>query len=190
MIDSTPLGLPQTARARRLCFSVALLLLSTHAWSASPSLKPFLEANCIDCHDSETHKGGLNFDELAYQPTQRGNALTWEHVFDRVSKGEMPPAKKAQPKPEERASFLAEMSKELRAASLARQATEGRGPVRRMTRAEYEATVNDLLHIHTDLRSLFPEDAVTSGFDKVGEGLGQAPIPPGKETSPALVMLP
>jgi hypothetical protein len=36
---------------------------------------------------------------------------------------------------------------------------------------EYATTVNDLLHIHTDLRSLFADDAVTAGFDKVGEGL-------------------
>ena len=41
------------------------------AWSAPPLMKPFLDSNCIDCHDSETHKGGLNLDELAYQPTHR-----------------------------------------------------------------------------------------------------------------------
>lgn len=148
-----------------------LLLLVAPAWSAPQLMKSFVQTNCIDCHDSETHKGGLNLDDLAYEPTQRNNALIWEHVFDRVSKGEMPPAKKAQPKPEDRAAFVAELSKELRAASLTRQAKDGRGPVRRLTRAEYERTVNDLLYIHTDLQSLFPEDAVTAGFDKVGEGL-------------------
>jgi len=43
--------------------------------------------------------------------------------------------------------------------------------VRRLTRTEYENTVTDLLHIKCDLKGLFPEDAVTAGFDKVGEGL-------------------
>lgn len=151
--------------------TASLLLLSTSAWSAPERVKPFLQANCIDCHDSETKKAGLNLDELAYEPSKRSNAVTWEHIFDRVDKGEMPPPKKTQPEPAARKAFLAELSKELRTASLAHQATEGRGPVRRLTREEYETTVCDLLHIHTDLSSLFPEDAVTSGFDKVGDGL-------------------
>lgn len=151
--------------------SLVLLLLALPAWSAPPLMKPFLDSNCMDCHDSETHKGGLNLDGLAYEPTQRGNALTWERVFDRVAKGEMPPKNKRQPVAAEKAAWLAELSQSLRTASLAVQQKEGRGPVRRLTRVEYETTVNDLLHIRTDLQSLFPEDAVTAGFDKVGEGL-------------------
>ena len=156
---------------RTLVHTLFIMMLTTPAWSAPQLMKPFLDANCIDCHDSETHKGGLNLDGLEYDPAKHDNALTWEHVFDRVNKGEMPPKKKAQPKPEERGAFVAELSKDLRTASLARQAKDGRGPVRRLTRVEYETTVNDLLHIHTDLQSLFPEDAVTAGFDKVGDGL-------------------
>jgi len=148
-----------------------LLLLAAPVWSAQPLTKPFLDANCIDCHDSDTHKGGLNLDELAYEPTKHANALTWEHVFDRVSKGEMPPKNKRQPDAKEKAAWLAELSQGLHTASLAGQQKEGRGPVRRMTRTEYETTVCDLLHIKCDLKGLFPDDAVTAGFDKVGEGL-------------------
>ena len=147
------------------------LLLSAPAWSAPALLTPFLQSHCTDCHDGETHKGGLNLDDLAYQPEQHANALTWERVFDRVAKGEMPPKNKRQPVAADKSALLAELGKELRTASLARQAQEGRGPVRRLTRAEYETTVNDLLHLRTDLQSLFPDDAVTAGFDKVGEGL-------------------
>lgn len=153
----------------------ALLLLSSllpaSAWSANHEFKPFLETTCFDCHDRETHKGGLDLEGLAYDPGKRANALTWERVFDRVSKGEMPPKKKAQPPAEERAAWLAELGQSLRAASLDGQRREGRGPVRRLTRTEYENTVCDLLHIKCELKSVFPEDAVTAGFDKVGEGL-------------------
>ena len=151
--------------------SLALLLLPASAWSAPQLLKPFVEANCVNCHDSDTHKGGLNLDELPYQPQERLNARTWEHVFDRVAKGEMPPKNKRQPAPADKAAWLAELSHSLRTASIAVQQKEGRGPVRRMTRTEYENTVNDLLHIRCDLKGLFPDDAVTAGFDKVGEGL-------------------
>ena len=151
--------------------SLVLLLLAAPAWSAPPLTKPFLDANCIDCHDSETHKGGLNLDDLAFDPTKHANALTWELIHDRVAAGEMPPKNKRQPEAKEKSAWLAELSQGLRTASLAVQKKEGRGQVRRLTRAEYEATVNDLLHTHLGLRSLFPDDAEKGGFDKVGEGL-------------------
>jgi Protein of unknown function (DUF1592)/Protein of unknown function (DUF1588)/Protein of unknown function (DUF1587)/Protein of unknown function (DUF1585)/Protein of unknown function (DUF1595)/Planctomycete cytochrome C len=151
---------------------VLLLLLCLPAWSADTELlKPFLKSHCIDCHNSETHEGGLNLQELAFQPTQRVNAMTWEKLFDRVTKGEMPPKSESQPPAEKKVAFLSELAQQLRAASLSTQQKEGRGPVRRLTRTEYENTVNDLLHIKCDLKGLFPEDAVTAGFDKVGEGL-------------------
>jgi hypothetical protein len=155
----------------RFPFVAITLLLSTPAWTAADVLRPFLESNCVSCHDSETHKGGLNLDDLAYQPTQRSNAITWERVFDRVARGEMPPKNKRQPAPGEKTAWLANLAQGLRSTSLHLQQKEGRGPVRRLTRIEYENTVCDLLHIKCDLRNLFPEDAVSAGFDKVGEGL-------------------
>jgi len=81
-------------------------------------MKSFLDSNCIDCHDSETQKGGLNLSELTFDPTQHANALTWEHVFDRVAKGEMPPKNKRQPDAAETATWLAELAQPLKAASL------------------------------------------------------------------------
>ncbi|MBA4019497.1 MAG: hypothetical protein C0483_20215 [Pirellula sp.] len=151
--------------------SVILLFLFVPAWSATEFKKPFLQSNCIDCHNSETREGGLNLDELAFEPTRRDNATTWEHVFDRVAKGEMPPKNEPRPAAEEKAAFLRELAHRLRTASLSEQQKEGRGPVRRLTRTEYENTVADLLHIKCDLKGFFPEDGVTAGFDKVGEGL-------------------
>ena len=155
---------------RRL-LTLPLLLLTAPAWADPQLMTPFLEGNCLDCHDRETKKGGLNLEDLAFNPAKRANAVTWEHVFDRVAKGEMPPKKKRQPDAKEKAAWLAELAHHLRTTSLATQKTEGRGPVRRLTRTEYENTVNDLLHIKCDLKGLFPDDAVTAGFDKVGEGL-------------------
>lgn len=150
---------------------LAVVLAGGAASVAQAGLREFAKAHCFDCHDGATHEAGLDLETLDVSLATKKNALNWEAVFDRVTKGEMPPKNHAQPSAEDRAAFLSELGKELRAASLARQAKEGRGPVRRLTRAEYEATVNDLLHLHTDLLSLFPEDAVTAGFDKVGEGL-------------------
>lgn len=148
-----------------------IAMLASPLWSAPPLMKSFLESNCIDCHDGETKKGGLNLEKLAFEPTKHANALTWELIHDRVASGEMPPKNKQQPEAKEKAAWIAALAQSLKSASLAVQQKEGRGPVRRLTKSEYETTVNDLLHIHTDLSAFFPDDAVTDGFDKVGEGL-------------------
>lgn len=155
--------------AYRISYSLISLVFSSLAVFAG--VREFAETYCFDCHDGATHKAGLDLEKLDFSLSERKNALIWESVFDRVSRGEMPPKKKEQPGVAERSAFLEEVAHRLRAASLERQRLEGRGPVRRLTRTEYETTVNDLLHIHTDLRSFFPDDAITSGFDKVGEGL-------------------
>lgn len=79
--------------------ALASWMLCVPAWSQPSLMKPFLEANCIDCHDSETTKGGLNLEKLAYEPTQHANAVTWELIHDRVASGEMPPKKKSHSPP-------------------------------------------------------------------------------------------
>jgi hypothetical protein len=139
--------------------------------SARADLVGFTTKYCLECHDGLTKKAGLDLEALDPVFDAKESAHTWERVHDLVAAGEMPPKKKDQPSAEERSAFLADLAGDLRSASLARQEREGRGPVRRLTRVEYETTVNDLLHIHADLSSVFPDDAVTAGFDKVGEGL-------------------
>src|SRR5258708_831534 len=61
------------------------------------AVKPFLERQCLDCHSTEMKKGGLDLESLAplfATPEQRAR---WTLVFDRIERGEMPPAKKARP---------------------------------------------------------------------------------------------
>jgi hypothetical protein len=151
------------------CVGVAACMAGVE--SAFAGVQEFATAHCCDCHDSTTHKAGLDLEKLELNLSERSGALTWELIYDRVANGEMPPKKSAQPSAIERSKFLANLGGQLRAASRAHQQTAGRAPVRRLTRSEYETTVRDLLHIHTDLSSFFPDDAVTAGFEKVGAGL-------------------
>jgi hypothetical protein len=139
--------------------------------SAFCGVREFAEEHCLECHDTATHKAGLDLETQVFRPGERVSELVWEAVFDRVARGEMPPQKKEQPAVKDREAFLEELGRGLHEASQERQAREGRGPVRRLTRLEYETTVNDLLHICSELGPMFPEDAVTAGFDKVGAGL-------------------
>src|SRR6059058_4869904 len=53
----------------------------------------------------------------------------------------------------------------------ARNATQGRVPIRRLNRAEYENTVRDLLGVDLDLKELLPPDPAVNGFDNGAEAL-------------------
>jgi hypothetical protein len=50
-------------------------------------VKPFLEAHCLDCHDADAKKGGLDLSTLRYDLTDRELRRTWVLVFDRNNTG-------------------------------------------------------------------------------------------------------
>jgi hypothetical protein len=158
----------------RLALAAGLPLLSSLSGIAAPVpplARAFLEEYCTDCHDRSTHKAGLNLEDLPFELQTPSNAALWESVFDKLAHGEMPPKKADQPSPSQREPFQHWLSEVLSRASSERQALQGRVPLRRLTRSEYENTVRDLLRVETDLQDLFPEDATTAGFHKVGQGL-------------------
>jgi len=61
---------------------------------ADATLRPFLETHCIECHDGEDKKGGLDLASLREIHADPKTSAQWIKVFDRVLAGEMPPPKK------------------------------------------------------------------------------------------------
>ncbi|NDA65922.1 MAG: hypothetical protein EBY09_04655 [Verrucomicrobia bacterium] len=121
----------------------AAMLASGFAAVAAPA--EFFGRHCIDCHDAETKKGGLDLTALALKVGDSANFATWVKVHDRVANGEMPPKKKARPPAEATCALLGELDAQLTAADTARITKEGRVRMRRMTRVEFENTLADLL---------------------------------------------
>ena len=170
-----PAFLPRLLRTAALVTVAAVLLPSTSRAAekeTSPlaALTPFLSANCYDCHDDTTDKGGLNLLDLEFAPDQHANFTVWERVFDRVRTGEMPPKKEPRPEAEPMAAFLENLKAPLLAADRQDKAERGRVQVRRLTRREYEHTLHDLLGVDMPLQELLPEDPVTYGFETVSAG--------------------
>lgn len=127
-----------------------LLPLSVTAESIQGQAKPsqsaaFLDRYCAECHDSDTHKGGLNLEKLPFDLRGRTNQNAWENIFERVQNGSMPPSKADQPLAKERQLMLTALQPPLREASLERQKTEGRVILRRLSRSQYEDTLRDIL---------------------------------------------
>jgi mono/diheme cytochrome c family protein len=68
------------------------------AWAALPRPLPaFLDQHCIECHDADVKKGGLDLDALKFDLSNADAFQSWRKVFERVRDGEMPPKKKPQP---------------------------------------------------------------------------------------------
>src|ERR1043166_5386730 len=104
----------------------ALLSAVSLARPAASDSQPFLQKYCLECHDAETKKGGLDLTALKWNPANLTNFNTWVLVHDRVGGGEMPPKKKPRPEPADLETFIESLRASLTAADQTRVASEGR----------------------------------------------------------------
>ena len=132
----------------------------------------FIEKHCVECHDPETAKGGLDLTKLKLDPADPKNFAAWVKVHDRVRDREMPPDKKRKPAADEVEAFLKSLADPLVAADQVREEREGRSIWRRLNRYEYENSLRDLLGAPwLQVREILPEDGEAHRFNKAGEAL-------------------
>ena len=159
-----------TSAYRILAF---LLPFSANAETVKIQTKPaptaaFLDRYCAECHDSDTHKGGLNIEKLSPDLSQSKNQQAWENIFERVQNGSMPPPKGTQPPAKDRQQILSSLETPLGQASLSRQKTQGRVVLRRLSRSQYEDTLRDILNLPAlEVKQLLPEESPIAGFDNI-----------------------
>lgn len=136
---------------------------------------PFLRKNCLECHgeDHAQNDNELSILSLLDAKAIDGERPLWRKVRERVRYGEMPPAEaRVFPTKEDRESFVAWAK---RASGSALQ-DPGRVVVRRLNRAEYDYTVQDLLGVKPRAQDELPADDVGYGFDRIGSVLSLPPL--------------
>ncbi|MBM3723850.1 MAG: DUF1592 domain-containing protein [Acidobacteria bacterium] len=151
-----------------------LMLTAASGWSAVPA-KPILAA-CGGCHGATKPAGGLNLASLSPNLEDKSVRERWTRVHDRVERGEMPPpgVPFAQPA---KAAILRDLRRALHEADAREVARQGRGPVRRLNRDEYEQNLRDLLALpHLDVRDILPEDREAFHFNKTAEALDMSRV--------------
>jgi hypothetical protein len=151
-----------------------LVVLSGGAWAqpAPKAVHKFVEAHCLECHDGDVKKGGLDLSSLNFSLNDRTTFATWVKINDRVGADEMPPRKHQQPSAPDRRGFTNVLSSALLACDRDRIAREGRATQRRLNRYEYEESLRDLLSLpYLEVKSFLPEDSEAYGFNKVGDAL-------------------
>ena len=168
--------------SRRISIRIAVAsgLSAWLAWGAAEGLagevpaavRDVLEARCLGCHDGASRKGGLDLSAPEPNFTDAEGFARWAKVYDRVESGEMPPKGRERPTLDESRALLGWLDRSLTDAEDARLAASGRSALRRLTRAEYENTVRDLLDLPgAALSALLPPDGSAHGFDKNAEAL-------------------
>lgn len=150
----------------------ALLFAPVLASAATPpAISTFFDQHCVECHDADLKKGGLDLTALKFDLNDPLLFEKWVKIHDSVADGEMPPKKKPRPEAKLVDTFLDALDGKLRDTSAAQQTAQGRTQARRLNRVEYENTVRDLLKVNTPLAGLLPEDTPMHGFDTVADGL-------------------
>ena len=133
-------------------FTQTLLLLFAAGVSVFPAvdIEPVLsliDDRCLDCHDAETRKGGIDLEQLSSESTLADSKIQtlWLRVDRVVRMGEMPPAKKKPLTAEQRALVQGWF----RDNYILRNGAEhiGATPLRRLSRYELINTLEDLLHV-------------------------------------------
>jgi hypothetical protein len=131
---------------------------------------------CSGCHSAQNAMGGLDFAALPQRFDDQAIRDRWIRVHDRVAKGEMPP--KGVPFPDaQRTAMLSRLKHAIHEADYAEVLRDGRGPLRRLNRDEYEQNLRDLLKLpHLDIRDMLPEDREGHRFNKAAETLDMSRV--------------
>ena len=148
------------------------------AQSFEDDVRPLVRGTCVRCHGVRTVTP-LSFEALGFDLTDDDTFKAWEKVYERLQRGEMPPATAPQPDATLVTTALASLKRALVDANLAARG-EQRTPLRRLTRLEYGYTISDLLHVDeavgAELARLLPAEADSGGFDTVAANQSMSPL--------------
>ena len=126
----------------------------------------FFRTFCVSCHGKETSKADVRLDQLDSQ--QWENASLLEEVYTAVESGEMPPEDAAtQPTPDQSMALELALSNQLR--KLADK--QKPGMLKRLSRVEYQNTVNDVFGTDFSILDRLPLDNIDAGFDNNADKL-------------------
>ncbi len=160
--------------------AIALLSLATLACAQEFSFRDaqaILKSRCASCHGGKEPSAKLDVLRVATVKAFQDNPRPWQRILARVRDGDMPPATAPALDRTRRERLTGWIDATLRTTACADGIAPGPAPLRRLNRAEYAASVRDLLNIHFNAGQALPsEGAGGEGFDNAAETLFLSPI--------------
>ncbi|MEM9016524.1 MAG: DUF1592 domain-containing protein [Verrucomicrobiota bacterium] len=128
-----------------------------------------LANSCLDCHDRDVQKGGVDLEFLldGEFPETIGGL---EQVLRQIEARQMPPVGEDRPSPEEYETAVSELTALLDSAAKEFPDPGRTDSIRRLTRFEYGNAIRDLLDLEIDVDELLPADESSHGFENITVG--------------------
>lgn len=134
----------------------SIILTSCPLWAVE--FTAFLDTHCLECHDSDVKKGGLDLSSFTDETAVLKDRSIWRAVYEKIESHQMPPPKQKElPTDEERQAMMAWiMDMASQPDPVLGGADPGKPALRRLTRLEYNNTIRDLFGLDIDI-FIFPE---------------------------------
>ena len=138
---------------------------------------PFLKTHCLECHGQDNPEAKLDLSGYISAATVASSHQTWETVLHRIVAREMPPRDSGnQPTAQERKAVIAWIHAAREHEARRNAGDPGLVLARRLSNAEYNASIRDLTGFDIRPTRTFPVDpANLAGFDNSGESLAMSP---------------
>lgn len=156
-------------------FAVSLLLFA----GAHPSRcvaddreqsQKFFNSFCVSCHGEKSPKAGLRLDQIELKQWNDPSLL---EVYTAIESGEMPPEDAPKhPDPGQSRTVQKVLSIQLRVLAEKQKP----GMLKRLSRVEYQNTVNDVFGTDFSLLDRLPLDNINDGFDNNADNLHMSAV--------------
>jgi Protein of unknown function (DUF1592)/Protein of unknown function (DUF1588)/Protein of unknown function (DUF1595)/Protein of unknown function (DUF1585)/Protein of unknown function (DUF1587)/Planctomycete cytochrome C len=142
-------------------------------------IRPLLEATCFKCHGPAKKNGGIDFSAFTSEKVILRQHKLWRKTIALIEAGEMPPAGQKPLSAEQRQLLLTWMKQTAARAETPRSGERdpGPAPLRRLTQAEYNLTIRDLLGLEFNAAEAvgMPDDGGGEQFDNLALALKLPP---------------
>jgi len=140
------------------------------------TVRPFVTQYCFGCHGTKTPAAQFDLRLYSTMETVTADLSRWRQMHEKLSAGQMPPAKVPQPPAALRKQVVDWIQEVTRREALKHAGDPGPVLTRRLSNAEYNNTIRDLTGVDIQPAREFPVDpANTEGFDNSGESLVMSP---------------
>lgn len=174
--------------ARGLTVLTVLPLMAATGWAQDSgaealergfrsTVMPFLKVHCLACHGSERQEAKLDLSGYTTAGKVASSHQVWETVLERIAAKEMPPTDaKRQPGAKDRKAVVDWIHAAREHEARKNAGDPGHVLARRLSNAEYNASIRDLTGSDIQPTRTFPVDpANAEGFDNSGESLAMSP---------------
>ncbi|MCH7716351.1 MAG: DUF1592 domain-containing protein [Gemmatimonadetes bacterium] len=122
---------------------------------------------CVRCHNDVTLTGNLSLQAFNVEQADQNGEIA-EKVIRKLTAGMMPPPGEPRPGGDTLAGLRAELEMRMDAAAAANP-NPGHRTFQRLNRAEYRASIRDLLALDIDAGDYLPLDTKSANFDNIAD---------------------